>query len=279
MPKISQSSTNQSTLDQVITTLAQQTIVDGLIVVGSAGRKEMTPASDYDLVLILGEMPVPLHTGVTYIDGRFTDLVFHTSEQIEQILAATTPFDFWDWTGRLVGWLLEGQVCFDRYSRVGAAQAKARNGTWLASADNQAAYGAWQRINYNLAVVRRYLSSTDPNYLVAADMRMAIYGPQDLFWNYFAVRGLPPASEKQQIHYLQQHDPAFLARFNRFLAEPNRSEKFRLYEELAAEVLAPVGRLWQDGETVLNLTAEVVTPAMEQQALSLWESLIHPQML
>ncbi|MEZ4673851.1 MAG: nucleotidyltransferase domain-containing protein [Caldilineaceae bacterium] len=94
MPITRISITNAMTFDQVTTRLSQQRAVDGLIVVGSASADQMTPASDYDLVLVLSEMPVPLHTGVTHIDGRFTDLVFHTSMQIEQILDATKPFWF-----------------------------------------------------------------------------------------------------------------------------------------------------------------------------------------
>ena len=266
----SRSLTNDLTIDVVIDKLTKQAMVDGLVLVGSAGQGTMTPASDYDLVLVLSTMPVPLHTGVTYIDGRFTDLLFHTTDQVEQILAVTEPFDFWDWTGRLVGWLETGTIRFDRHGKLAMAQAKAHSGNWITSNDDRAAYGAWQTINYNLAVVRRYLTAADPTYRVAAELRMALFGPQDLFWNYFAVRGIKPDSEKQQITYLQKHDPEFLADVQRFLAEPNCDEKFRCYVVLAERVLAPVGPLWQADETILNLSGKVLTPAMEEQALDFW---------
>jgi hypothetical protein len=235
----------------------------------------MTPASDYDLVLVLAELPVPLHTGVTSIDGRFTDLLFHTTAQIEQILAATEPLDFWDWTGRLVGWLETGQVRFDRHGQLTAAQAKVCGNQWIVPVDDSAVYGAWQTINYNLVVIRRLLTSDDPTYRMAAELRMALFGPQDLFWNYFAVRGLQPDSEKQHIRYLQEHDPTFLADFNHFLVEPDQDEKFRRYAALAERVLAPVGPLWQAGETILNLSAAGLTSAVEAQALQFWEELTH----
>lgn len=269
------STTNTRTLDCVIEQLAQQSVVDGIIVVGSAATAQMTAASDYDLVLILAEMPVPLHTGVTYIDGRFTDLLFHATAEVDTILAATTPFDLWDWTGRLVGWLEAGQIRFDRHGTLIRAQTKVRNGDWLTSDNERAIYGAWQTINYNLAVVRRYLASDDPAYLEAADLRMALYAPQDLYWNYFTVRNLRPDSDKAQLAYLRTHDPAFLAAYQRFLVEPNRAKKFRLYTTLAAQVLAPVGSLWQAGETVLNLSAPSVTIALEEEALAFWETLLH----
>lgn len=273
MPVTRQSTTNTLTFDEVIARLSQQEIVTGLIVVGSAAQEQMTPVSDYDLVIVLASLPVPLHVGVTYIDGRFTDLLFHTVEQMEQILAATTPFAFWDWTGRLVGWLETGMVVFDRHGKLGQAQTKVKDGDWLQTNNDQAAYSAWQSINYNLQVVRRYLAADDPAYLRAADLRMLLFGPQDLFFNYFAVRGLRPDSEKKQIQYLQEYDPVFLANFSRFLTETNRDEKFRLYEKLAEVVVAPVGSLWQTGETSLNINSEVVAPEIEEQALDFWEEL------
>lgn len=274
MPVTRRSTTNTLTFDEVIARLSQQEIVTGLIVVGSAAQEQMTPVSDYDLVIVLASLPVPLHVGVTYIDGRFTDLLFHTVDQIEQILAATTPFAFWDWTGRLVGWLETGKVIFDRHGKLGQAQTKVKDGDWLQTNKDQAAYSAWQSINYNLQVVRRYLTADDPAYLAAADIRMMLFGPQDLFFNYFAVRGLPPDNEKKAIQYLQSHDPAYLRLFNQFLAERDRHVKYQLYEQLAVLTLAPVGALWQTGETALNLDAQLVTPALEQEALGFWEALI-----
>lgn len=234
MPVTRSSSTTNLALDRVIARLANNQTVDGLIVVGSSAAATMNPASDYDLVLILSTTPVPLHTGVTNIDGRFTDLLFHTAAEIDQILAATKPFDFWDWTGRLVGWLATGDIRFDGHGKLAVAQNKVRNGTWIIPAADQAMYSAWQTINYNLAVIRRYLTADDPTYLAAADLRMAIYGPQDLFWHYFTVRGLPPDSEKAQLLYLQVHDPNFLTTFQRFLIEPDRHVKFAHYTALAA---------------------------------------------
>lgn len=274
MPLVHKAITNNLTFAEVITRLSEHSAVDGLIIVGSAAQEQLTPVSDYDLVIILSAMPVPLHVGVTYIDGRFTDLLFHTVDQVEQILAATTPFDFWDWTGRLVGWLQTGKVVFDRHGKVGQAQTKVKAGVWLQTNHEQAAYGAWQRINYNLQVVRRYLTADDPAYLAAADIRMMLFGPQDLFFNYFAVRELPPDSEKKAIQYLQTHDPGYLQLFNCFLTEQDRAVKFQLYEQLAVLTLAPVGALWQTGETVLNLDVQVVSSALEEEAMDFWEALI-----
>ena len=274
MPITQTSIINNLSFEQVIARLSQQEAVDGLLVIGSTSHDQLTPASDYDLVVILSEMPIPILVGVTQIDGRVADLVFCTTEQLDAILVATKPFHFWDWTGRLVGWLADGQIVFDRRGAVQRAQAKVKAGTWIEPVGRHEAYGPWQSINYNLQVVRRYLTSDDPTYLMAADLRMLIYGPQDLFWNYFTIRQLPPDSEKKKIQYLQEHDPEFLALFNRFLAEPDRHAKFHLYAQLAERVLAPVGPLWPQGATIMNVNAKVVTVEMEQQALDFWEALV-----
>ena len=274
MPETRRSTTNDLPFAEVIARLGRHDAVDGLIVIGSARSDEMSPSSDYDLVVVLSPMRVPLHVGITYIDGRIADLIFHTVAQVEQFLAADAPLDFGSWKGRLVGWLETGDIVFDRRGRLRAAQAKARNGSWIRKDGDNNALSAWNNVNYNLQVIRRCLLSDDPLYLATADIRMMLYGPPDLFFNYFAVRGIRWRGEKSAIQHLQQDDPGYLALFSRFLAESDRTEKFRLYEELAVETIAPVGQLWQDGDTVMMVDAEDVTPQLEQQALDFWQELV-----
>ncbi len=274
MPKSRRSTTDNATLNEVINRLSQHPSVDGLIVIGSASRGELNPASDYDLVVILSTMPLPLHVGVTTIDGRRTDVIFHEAAQVDAFLAASEPLDFGSWTGRLVGWLREGRIVFDRDGRLGQAQQKAGRGDWLLPAGTAHGFGAWNGVNYNLQVARRYLASDDPLYLNTADIRMMLYGPSDLFFNYFEARRLRWDGEKAALQYLQQHDPEYLSLFTQFLTEPERQAKFKLYEMLAALTIAPVGELWREDDTVMMVDAAEVTPAMERMALDFWEELV-----
>ena len=149
-----------------------------------------------------------------------------------------------------------------------------QDGDWLKPIGDSDLSGPWRVVNYNLQVVRRYLLSDDPLHLMTADIRMAIYGPGDLFWNYFTIRKVFWRGEKQAIRYLQEHDPAYLSLFNRFLGESDRTAKFALYVQLAADTVAPIGALWREGDTIMVVDDPEVTPAMERQALDFWEDLV-----
>ncbi len=274
MPKSRKSTTDSATLNEVTDRLSRRPAVDGLVVIGSASRGELNPASDYDLVVILSVMTVPLHVGVTSIDSRRADVIFCKTAQVEEFLAASEPLDFASWTGRLVGWLREGTVVFDRNDHVRQAQQKARSGDWLLPVGTAHGFGPWSGVNYNLQVARRYLSSDDPLYLATSDVRMMLYGPSDLFFNYFEARRLRWSGEKAALQYLQHHDPEYLSLFTQFLTEPDRQVKFKLYEQLAALTIAPVGELWQENDTIMMVDADGVSPELEERALDFWETLV-----
>ena len=274
MPIIHKSTTNLLTLDEVIGRLTRRAAVDGLLIVGSASKDELTPASDYDLIIILTEMPENLHVGTTYIDGRFTDLVFFTTDHVQQFLDADEPFGFWDWIGRFASFCETGKIVFDRDGKLQKAQAKACSGKWIEPIGEHEAYQAWSRINYNLQVVRRYLTSDDPIYLQTADIKMLLYGPQDLLFSYFSIRKVRWDGEKSAVRYLQEYDPEWLALFEQFLSEGERYEKFRFYKLLAALTVRPAGRLNGDGESTMIIDNESVTPAIEENALAFWEALV-----
>lgn len=274
MPQKLPSSTHTLRLSEVTERLSQKEEIEGIILVGSAAQNAMTPASDYDLVIILRRTPVPLHVGVTSINGRFTDLVFHTTAQLEQFLAATEPLSFADWVGRLVVWLEIGEILFDRSGLLQQAQTKALSGAWIQDDPAGDAFHAWNGVNYNLAVARRLFAAEDPLYLQTLDLRMALYAPADLFFNYFRARNLRWNGDKQAIRHLNEHDPDYLNLFQRFLNEQDRTKKFRLYEQLAVRTLEPVGALWAEGETVIMPDVKMVSADVEQKALAYWESLV-----
>ncbi len=103
---------------------------------------------------------------------------------------------------------------------------------------------------------------------------MMIYGPSDLFFNYFEIRQLRWDGEKAAIRYLQKQAPQYLTLFNQFLTERDRKVKFRLYKKLAEMTVAPVGQLWYENDTVMVINADEVTPEMENRALDFWEHLL-----
>lgn len=261
-------------LDEVVQRLRRHATVAGLVLIGSTAGAAFTPASDYDLVVMLSHMPVPLHVGLTYIDHRLTDVLFVSSIQVDAITAATAPLDGEAWVGRLARWLLAGQIVFDRTGQLRQAQAKVQQGTWITPLTPIDAYGAWFGVNYNLTQTRRLLGSEDPVYLLAADLRMGLYGLSDVVFSYFRVRQLRWEGDKAAIRYLQTHDPAYWALLQRFLYAGERQHKFQLYEQLAAHTLAPVGGVWSEEITALWFDPPPTASTMVEHGLDFWQQLL-----
>lgn len=263
------------TLAEVITRLEGNEIVDGIVLIGSTGTELLLPASDYDLIIVLAEMPAPLHVALTYIDQRLTDIIFVSVAAIERILTNEQLRDDVDtMEGKLIRWLQAGQIAFDRSERLQRAQHKVQTGQWLKTADASAMYAAWFSINYNVQQTKRMCASDDPAYLTAVDFRL-LYSLAELGVTYFRVRRLPWEGEKKAIRYLAAHDPNYLELFRKCLIETNRRRKVQLYMNLAALTLTPLGGLWEDGSTAVQFDAEHPwEPGMDEFALQFLENLI-----
>jgi hypothetical protein len=118
------------------------------------------------------------------------------------------------------------------------------------------------------------LQSEDPVCRVAADLRLALYGPADLLFNYFRIRNIAWEGEKAAVQYLMAHDPVCLERLRAFIGEGERARKFELYKELAALTVAPVGEVWPEGVTVLAVNEEGNSEEDVEQVQFLWEELL-----
>ncbi len=269
------SSTADMTLDEVLTRLSHHPAVDGLVTVGSTGRSWLTPISDYDLLVVLAHAPVPLRVGITYIDHRLTDLLFATTRHIKQILEATSAIDGEVWEGRIVRWLVSGQVVFDRNGSLGQVQVKARENNLIRPLEDIDAFGAWIAVNYNLLHTRRLIHSNAPIQLHAAELRMSLYGVADVLFGYFRIRKLPWEGDKAAVRHLIANDPPYFELLQQFLRESNPRRKFELYEQVAAATVAPISDLW-DGESTL-LWNDTVPASREtvEQSLKFWEALLH----
>jgi predicted nucleotidyltransferase len=265
------------TLEAVLDQLSQHPAVDGLVTVGSTGRGALTPVSDYDLLLVLSEMPVPLHVGITYIAHRLTDLLFATTTHIDHILTASVALNGDAWEGRVARWLATGKVVFDRHGRVGQTQTKLQSGTWIQPFADIDSYGAWIGVNFNLLHTRRLMRSDDPIHLHAAELRISLYGISTALFSYFRIRKLPWEGDKAAVRYLIAHDPEYFAMLQQCLREPDPHRKFAAYEQLAAATLTPIGDLWSGEPTVLWNDMVPATWEILEGGLAFWEELLsHP---
>lgn len=268
------SKSNSMTLDEVVGRLAAHAGVDGVLVIGSASQDKLTPASDYDLVVVLSDLPAALDPcGVTTIDGRLTDLLFVATGQLDEILALESAIDGVAWLGRIIRWFEAGEILFDRGDRLGQVRRKVTAARWVRPPDKPAR-GPWRGVNYNLAQSKRMLGSEDPVYLIAAELRCALYGTADLLFSYFDLRRIVWEGEKAAVRYLLAHDPDYLEQLREFIAERDLARKFALYEALAALTVAPVGAVWPEGVTVLALSGRPASPEAEDEALHLWDTLL-----
>jgi len=262
------------TLDEVIARLSKREAVDGVLVIGSASAGTLTAASDYDLVIVLTAMPKSLDPfGVTYIDGRLTDLIFVTTEQLDEVGDLETAVGAEDWPGRILRWSQIGTIAFDRSNRLKRVQKKAQEQRWV-KPQHKSGPQAWRSVNYNLAQSKRLLKSDDVVYLLTADLRLALYGVADLLFNYFHIRKIQWAGEKAAVRYLLAHDPPYWELLKQFMRETDRERKLALYEELAALTVAPVGDLWAEGTTVLGVSEPSAFHQDMGNASAFWEELL-----
>ena len=272
--------TNTMTLDAVIARLAAHDVVDGILLMGSTASGALTPTSDYDLLLVLDEPPAPLRMVNTWVDGRLTEVYCTTVRALERIVADPASWPDAGEEGIVVTWLRSGRIAHDRAGRLGRARETARAAPPPTLPGEREIYGAWGKIGFNVAQMRRYLASDDPVAREAVDLRL-LYSLAEVVVHYFTVRRLPWRGEKPALHYLAAHDPSFLDHLRQCLAETDRRRKVERYEELARRTLAPVGGVWEAGTTMVapgaGYGAGTETEAgSAEEALAFWQRLVTP---
>jgi len=255
-------------LEQVIHHLGAHERIVGLLAIGSLVNNALTAASDYDLVIVLEDI-VPLwYVGVTTIGGRFTDLLFVSSDALRQIQELGSPLGDTHELAPIIRWFERGAILLDRTGQLEGIQQHVRQSEISGSVSDAGAHGAWFATNYNLAVVDRLAQSPDPHYQSVADIRMAVYGHSDLWFNYFAIRQIEWDGDKAAWRYLREHDPDYLSCYCDFISTTIRADKLGCYRRTATRATAPLGGLWviPTGET--NVLSPPVT----------WAELVgHPQ--
>lgn len=273
MFQTSVSQSHLTSLAEVITRLAQHREVESIAILGSGARGILNPASDYDVLVVLSEMPVPVSLVLTTIERRLAEVVFFSADTIEQWLAIET-FDAGSYASSILRRLQKARVTFDRTGRITRLYEKALSSSWKEKHDQQKVWEAWFSCNYDLQHTKRLLTSPDPVYLMAGDLRL-LTTLSDLLTTYFLIRQVPWQGGKEAIRYLMSHDPDYLEAFQDCVGETNRKRKLDLYEKAAALTLAPLGPLWSYDATAIELRTEgEMRPELLQAAFAWWEHLI-----
>jgi predicted nucleotidyltransferase len=244
--------TSRWSLEEVYDRLKQNEEVKGLLLIGSLVKNELSPASDYDLVVVLRNARNTWWVGVTSIDNRFTDLLFVNEEAITAIQNLTSVIPTSHELAPIIRWLKNGVILYDRMGKLNHAQQKVQQGEWVSSLSDEDAYGAWFALCYNLAVTKRMMLAGDDFYNTTAGIRMAVYGHMDLWFGYFTMRKMDWEGDKATLTYLQQNDTDFLEAYQKFITSISLEQKLLLYEQAAILAAAPFGGVWPSNITVMN---------------------------
>lgn len=269
------SSTPPLTLEDLVAVLSSSREVDGVLLLGSAAAAGLRPESDLDLLLVLNELPLPLRMVNTWVGGRFAEVYCTTTAAVASAAAAHAPGGS---EMRLLGeWLRRGRIAYDRSGLLVRVQQALQRVAADTRPPDAAVYAAWREIGYNAAHMRRYLASADPLAPTVVDVRM-LYSLMEVILGYFTVRRMPWQGEKTALRYLEVHDPEFLGLLRCCLAETDRRGRAVLYFELASRAVAPVGPLWKEGDTVVQLgppwgADDTWDAANPEEALGFWQRL------
>ncbi|MBV8085083.1 MAG: nucleotidyltransferase domain-containing protein, partial [Chloroflexi bacterium] len=101
--------TNSWSLERVIDALRNHQDVQAVVQLGSTARG-VKPWSDYDLLVVLPDTAPPLRIVATWIDGRFTDVLFFRVSDLR------TPIP------ELSHWITTGRIVFDRTGLLSSMQ-------------------------------------------------------------------------------------------------------------------------------------------------------------
>lgn len=271
-PILSQS--NSLSLDEVLTRLAHSSHVEGVLTLGSTRAGALHPHSDYDLLVVLSQMPVPLRVILTTIDGRLTDVLFAHIDLITHITSGQYHVARTADEGALVERLKTGEVVYDKDGRIHQAQKFLAGREWLVKPTDSEVYDrAVHGIHYNYQQNKRYLECDDPAYQLVLDFRLH-YSFTQVLWDYFLVRRIPWQGEKNAFAYWREHDPHYLALFEAYHATLNRREKFAIYTEMAEATLKPLGGMWPAEAVNVALDVDEFDLDDVENAIRFWQSLL-----
>lgn len=261
--------------DALIESLKTSPAVDGLMLIGSAAQNTLNAHSDRDLLVVLEQRPVPITNGTAFCEGVLVDLIIETREEIEKLVRAEPgSISLSDSAASFFRWMPSGSIILDRggcLTRLRDRIAHDEAGAVFTEGESR---GRADKALYNLAQTQRMSDSYDSLYQQAIDLRM-LYQLADLMVDYFNLRGMAWAGEKESIRYWQANDPAYLELFTACYWEPDRGERVRLYGELVRVTIEPAGFSWDGDGPMFRLSpSSMMTREHLLKAREFWKSLV-----
>ena len=261
--------------DSLIENLKTSPAVDGLMLIGSAAQDTLNAHSDRDLLVVLNHRPIQITNGTAFCDGVLVDLIIQTREEINNLVRAEPgSISLYDSAASFFRWALSGTIILDRsrcLERLRGRIARDEIGPTLSEGES---LSRADKALYNLAQTRRMSNSPDSLYQRAVDLRM-LYQLSDLMVDYFNMRGMAWAGEKEAIRYWQTSDPEYLDLFMACYWETDRKERVQLYKRLVQATIEPAGFSWdRDGPMLRLYPSSLMTRENLVEAREFWKSLV-----
>lgn len=267
----------QMPLEELIARLGRREAIDGIMVIGSLARDQLTPASDYDLVIVASDIAALVDMGHTIVDGRHTDLRFLAVQELNDMIESDGPVNPYTSNGSTLLRMGDGRIAKDESGCLGRARQKVLNGIDLELLDERQRYDRWWFMNMFLRIAGRLDGSDDPIYVQAADMYAngVLY---HLMIDYFNFRGLLWKGEKDAVRHWSSHDPGFLHLFMQCLKETDTSRRIALLKSLCVLASKPFGAIWGDDQTAMHVRTDGESALDVRQstetALDIWDALV-----
>ena len=240
--------------ETLVERLKASPVVDGLMLIGSPTTGTLNEHSDRDLLIVLNDRPIAVTNGTIFCEGVLVDLIIEMRDGLEDLaVAGSGSISLGDFGAPFFQWFSSGRIVLDRSGclrRLRDRLARDETGPVLTEG---ASISRADKALYNLAQTRRMSQSVDSVYQHAVDLRM-LYQFADLMVDYFTLRGMAWAGEKEAIRHWQLSDPEYLDLFMRCYWEQDRGERVRLYGELVESTIEPAGFSWHDGDPMLRIS-------------------------
>jgi predicted nucleotidyltransferase len=193
-------------LEEAVVRLKAAPLVDGIAEFGSRATAQTGPASDYDLLILVQDIPTNVFQMITTIDGRLTDVVLVPVKTVNLLLTASETPKSGSFEALFIQKMRTAHILYDATKRLQQVQQLITSERWKVQASNNQhesnLYAAWFWQGFGLLHLERMVQSQDPIHLSAFDMMLTscLFGT----WrSYFEVRRIAWEGDKKAILYGQ----------------------------------------------------------------------------
>ncbi|MDQ4075144.1 MAG: nucleotidyltransferase domain-containing protein [Chloroflexota bacterium] len=181
-------------LEEVVAQLEQSSLVDGIAEFGSRATHQAGESSDYDLLVLVEDIPARVFQMVTSIGGRIADIVLVETEIADRIVTTLEPPEPKSFEALFAQKMQTAHIVYDASKRLQHVKQLVTSQAWekrrAQMHDDSDLYGIWFWLGFGLLHLERLAHSQDPIQRAAFDMMLT--SCLSATWrSYFDIRRLP----------------------------------------------------------------------------------------